>query len=426
MKKGLIVILDGLGDRPSPDLDGQTPLEAADTPFMDSLVSRGSCGLVDPLYPGVPVDTHTGCAALMGVAPEDQRRLARGSVEAAGIGLDVEPGDVVVRANFATLGDDQVIIDRRAGRISKGVESLCQSLENLVIADSVLASVFPASHHRAVLRLRGPNLSSAITDTDPGCGGDSRVQVSRALDPADENAVNTAVILNEFSHRAQDILQQHPINQQRFSTGEPVANGMLFRGVGTVFHPRNLLTHLGLKTVVITGERTLNGLGKLSGFDVIQQAAYTGMPDTDLSGKFHAAQQALEDNDLVYVHIKATDILSHNMDAPGKKVFLEKVDTAFSILSDADCVIGIAADHSTDSNSGRHCGDPVPAVLWSSGSRVDGETAFGETACIQGGLGRISGNGFLLTALDHMGVLTNYHAFDSIFIGEGRSISPNS
>jgi len=418
MKKGLILILDGLGDRPSPDLEGQTPLEAADTPFMDGLVSRGCCGLVDPLYPGVPVDTHTGCAALMGIAPEDQKQLARGSVEAAGIGLQVEPGDVVIRANFATLGDDNVIIDRRAGRISEGVVSLCESLKNIEIADGVSASVFPASHHRAVLRLRGPNLSSDITGTDPGCGGDSRVQVSRALDAADENAVNTAAILNEFSHKASEVLRQHPVNQQRVSSGELAANGMLFRGVGSVFHPRNLVTHLGLKAVVITGERTLNGLGRLSGFDVIQQSGFTGLSDTDLAGKFHTAQQALEKYDLVYVHIKAADLFSHGMDAPGKKVFLEQLDRAINVSVNADYVIAIGADHSTDSNTGRHCGDPVPAALWSSGCRVDSETTFGETTCARGGLGRISGNGFLLTVLDHMGVLSNYHSFDSIFIGD--------
>ena len=80
MKKGLIIILDGLGDRPCPcpDFNGRTALEVADTPFMDGLLSRGCCGLVDPLHPGVPVDTHTGCGALMGIVPEDLRQLERG------------------------------------------------------------------------------------------------------------------------------------------------------------------------------------------------------------------------------------------------------------------------------------------------------------------------------------------------------------
>lgn len=419
LKKGLVIVLDGLGDRPSAVLGGQTALEAAATPFMDRLVSKGCCGLVDPLYPGIPVDTHTGCAALMGIAPEDQRQLARGFVEAVGIGLAVEPGDVVIRANFATLADDGTIIDRRAGRVSEGVASLCQSLENLMISDNVLASVFPASHHRAVLRLCGSGLSSAITDTDPGCVGDTRAQVSQALDLADQRAVDTAAVLNAFSHKVRGILRQHPVNQQRIARGELAANGMLFRGAGTVFYPRNLVTHLGLRTVVIAGEKTLVGLGRLSGFDVVQQAGFSGMPDTDLVAKFHAAQRALEEHDLVYVHVKATDIFSHSQDVPGKKAFLERLDKALDVFSDTDCVIAVGADHSTDSNTGRHCGDPIPAVLWSSTCRVDGETVFGESACMRGGLGRMTGNGFLLTVLDHMGVLPNYRSFDSVFIGGG-------
>ena len=418
MKKGLIIILDGLGDCPSPDLGGRTALEAADTPFMDSLVARGRCGLVDPLHAGIPVDTHTGCGALMGVSPIDLRQLARGSVEAAGIGLEMEPGDVVLRANFATLESDGIsIIDRRAGRISEGVARLCQSLENVKLAGGVFASVFPASHHRAVLRLRGAKLSSAITDTDPGCGrADCRILTSQALDLADERAFKTAAVLNEFSQRAAEILSQHPENLARISRDQLPANGLLFRGAGIAFKVRNMISYLGLNAAVVTGERTLAGLGKLSGFTVIQQPGFTGLSDTDLGGKFQAAQRAFDDHDLVYVHIKAPDIFSHSMDAPGKKSFLEQVDKAFSIFSDRDCVIAVGADHSTNSNTGRHSGDPVPVLLSSSGGRVDSVTIFDEANCINGGLGRTTGNGFFLTVLDAMGAHSNYHPSDSTFI----------
>jgi len=419
MKKGLIIILDGLGDRPCPELENRTALEAADTPFMDKLLSRGSCGLVDPLYPGIPVDTHTGCGALMGIAPQDVKRLARGTVEAAGIGLDMQPGDIVLRTNFATLEDDgSKIIDRRAERISDEVPELCQALQNLEVFDGVTASMYPASQHRAVLHLQGPNLSSEITDTDPGCNSAGcRVLISKALDPANEHAVNTATALNEFSQRAHEILQQHPLNLQRIANDKLPANGLLCRGAGMAFSVRNLISHLGLKTAVITGERTLCGIGNLSTFKVIHQDGFTGMSDTDLNGKFQAARQALEDHDLAYVHIKAPDIFSHDKDARGKMEFLQQIDKAISIVADSDYVIGISADHSTDSNTGRHCGDPVPVLLSSNGGRIDNVTTFGETNCMQGGLGRITGNGFLLSVLDAMGALPNYHPFDSVFIG---------
>ena len=119
--KGLMIILDGLGDRPNPALNNRTPLQAAYTPVMDALVAAGSCGLVDPLRAGFPVDTHTGCAALMGVTRRDQLSMARGPIEAAGVGVEMMPGDILLRANFATLQDDGcTIIDRRAGRIIAG------------------------------------------------------------------------------------------------------------------------------------------------------------------------------------------------------------------------------------------------------------------------------------------------------------------
>ena len=119
--KGLLIILDGLGDRPQPQLEGRTPLEAARTPHLDALVSAGLCGLVDPLQPGLPVDTHTGSGILMGLAPESARRLARGPVEAAGVGFSVRPGEVALRCNFASVestGERWHVLDRRAGRIA--------------------------------------------------------------------------------------------------------------------------------------------------------------------------------------------------------------------------------------------------------------------------------------------------------------------
>lgn len=420
MQKGLIIILDGLGDRPSPELDGQTALEAANTPVMDKLVSKGRCGLVYPLSPGVPVDTHTGCGALIGIVPEDVKKLTRGPVEAAGVDLDMKPGDILCRANFATLEDDGVrIIDRRAERISEGTAELCQALQNMELKGGVIGSAFPASHHRVVLRLRGTNLSAAITDTDPRCTGiDRGVQTSQAIDPDDICAVKTAKALNDFSQQANKILARHPLNLKRITLGKLPANGLLFRGAGAAPIVRNLISHLGLTAAIITGERTLTGLGRLSNFSVIQQPGFTGMPDTDLSGKIQAARQALEDHDLVYVHIKAPDILSHSMDALGKKVFLELVDSAMAALSDIDAVIGVSADHSTDSNTGHHCGDPVPSLLWARNGRIDAETTFNETACIRGGLGQITANGYLLTLLDAMGRVPNYHLSHSVFFSE--------
>ena len=414
MYKGLLIILDGLGDRSISVLNGRTPLEAAHTPVMDALTAAGICGLVDPLSAGFPVDTHTGAAALMGVARRDLLSLARGPVEAAGVGVAMQPGDILMRANFATLGEDgRTIIDRRAGRINQGTAELAQALQMLDLGEEITASVFPATQHRVVVRLRGENLSPDISDTDPGSQyPGAQLMDSFALAAENKKARRTARALNTLSREAFTRLAGHPLNR----TLALPANAILARGAGIASAPDNLLNRLGLNTAVISGERTLHGLGRLLGFEVIFHSKFTADPDTDLAGKFSAAHEALAVHDMVYLHIKATDIFSHDRDAVGKKIFLEAIDKAMQAALEKNLVVGITGDHSTDSNTGNHCGDPVPSLLHGPDCRIDQVSHFSELNCNQGGLGRIESSGFLLSMLDLMGRLPNYHPFDSSFV----------
>lgn len=414
MYKGLMIILDGLGDRPNPELDGRTPLQAAHTPVMDGLLAAGCCGLVDPLSAGFPVSTHTGSAALMGASCKDVLSLTRGPIEAAGAGVDMIPGDIFLRANFATLEDDGLtVVDRRAGRISAGTHELSTVLRDIDLGQGITASVFPATEHRAVIRLRGQNLSQDISDTDPGSMYQgATLLTSHALDAENTNAQRTAQALNTLMIKISDRLKVHPSNKTRTL---PV-NAMLARNPGFASAPESLLTRLGMSCAVISGERTLHGLGKLLGFTVIYQPGFTASADTDLAGKFEAVRDALITHDMVYLHIKATDIFSHNMDAKGKQAFLEAIDQHMGTVLEDDLVIGITADHSTDSNTGNHCGEPVPSLLYAPRCRIDPVKHFSEHSCAQGGLGRIKANGFLLSMLDLMGRMSNYGPYDAAFV----------
>ena len=254
--KGLMIILDGLGDRSCPALQGLTPLEAASTPNLDRLAAEGATGLVDPLYPGVPVGTHTGTGVLMGLVPADAATLARGPVEAAGIGLDVNPGDVLLRCNFATLnggGSGFEIRDRRAGRIREGTEELAAVLRDLPLGDGITGSLYPTTHHRAVLALRGAGLSSAVTDTDPGSGREATgVLLARAGEAADAAAQRTAAAVNAFVREAHTRLAVHPLNADREARGLLPANGILTRSAGSTGQLGNLVSSLGLSASVIT------------------------------------------------------------------------------------------------------------------------------------------------------------------------------
>ena len=418
--KGLLIILDGVGDRSCPSLGGATPLAAASTPFLDRLARDGLTGMVDPLLAGVPVGTHTGTGVLMGLAPADAAILARGPVEAAGIGLDVRPGDVLLRCNFATLigsGEVLSIQDRRAGRIDEGTDELAAALHDVPLGDGISGSLYPTTQHRAVLALRGIGLSSGITDTDPGSGRENLgVLTARARDTFDEAAQRTARAINRFVREAHLRLLQHPVNADRQARGLLPANGVLTRSAGGGMRLRNLVSWAGLRASVIAGERTVAGLGRLFGFRTIHEPGFSALPHTDLEGKLAAAHGELESQDLVFLHIKGPDICAHDRDPKGKKACLERIDRVLSALQGSDLVVGITGDHSTDSNRGRHCGDPVPGLIVAPNGRCDKVIAFDEGSCAAGGLGRLSGTSFLLSLLDAMGAIGNYRPSDRDFL----------
>lgn len=417
--KGLLIVLDGLGDRPIPALDNQTPLERAYTPNMDRLLASGMCGLADPLSPGVPVGTHTGTGLLFGLPVRAAIDLSRGPVEAAGIGLISQPGDVLLRCNFATLerrADGFDILDRRAGRIQSGGGELAKALDLMTLGNGITATFRQATHHRAVLKLSGRALSSRITDTDTASRYKSLgLRPCKARDPRDDRAVATAAAVNLFTERAFGILKDHPVNIERARQGKLPANGIICRSAGTRLEMPSLVNHLGLKAAVVAGEGTILGMAKLLGYEAMTHERFTSLPDTDIDMKIDRAIKALQNNDLVFLHLKGTDICSHDCDPAGKTQLIERFDKAMAPILDLDAVIGISGDHSTDCNTGRHTGDPVPSLISSAYGRVDRVEHFGERYCVGGGLGRITASNFLATLLDQMNFPQNFKSNEGGF-----------
>ena len=407
-RRGVLIILDGLGDRPIPALGGATPLEAARTPNLDRLVALGQCGLVDPGIPDMPVSTHSGTGTLLGIDPDAIRGLARGPVEAAGIGLAMRDGDVAMRCNFATLerhAGTLRVLDRRAGRIATDTDELASLLQNVALGDDISASLYPATQHRAVLCLSGPGLSGAISDTDPGERArlPGPVLASQPLRADDSSAIKTAEALNRFIVQAFARLESHPINDARRARNEAPANGIICREAGTLTTVPSLLQRVGLSTAVVAGECTLLGMASLLGHTVITEPRFTSLTDTDLGAKVDAVRSALTNHDLAVLHIKGTDICAHDRDPEGKRRFLEKIDEAIVPLLAEDLVIALTGDHCTDSNTGVHINDPVPSLLFTGDGASDTCRAFGESQSALGGLGQISGATFLMSLLDAMG-----------------------
>ena len=402
-----MIILDGLGDLPVPALNGRTPLEAARTPCLDRLSALGRCGLVDPapIGPGVRVGTHVGAGVLMGLAPADALHLARGPVEAAGVELALGEGDVALRCNLATLFErdgELYIRDRRAGRISEESAELLAGFVDLDLGDGVRATVIPATEHRAVARLSGPCLSAAVRDTDPGDTADLpvRVNLCRADHPGDGPAVRTAIAVTRLLSTAFERLKDHPLNLARVAKGMPPASGLITRSAGTRQPLHNTLRERGLKAAVISAESTVFGLARLFGFTILSDPRFTATTKTDLNAKVSAARTATLDHDLVFLHIKGTDLCAHDRDPKAKRDFLERIDAALAPLLEDDIAIAVTADHTTDSNTGAHTGDPVPSLIYVRGGERDHCITFGESACKSGGLGRLSATRYLAEFLE--------------------------
>ncbi len=390
----VLLIIDGLADRPVRELGNRTPLQAAKTPVLDRLAKEGRCGLADPVSPGVVPDTAAGSLALFGQSP---LALKRGPVEALGAGLSLSAGDVALRGNFATIDRNGRVVDRRAGRIRDEAEELAKAIDRVSLPQDVSSEVEVrvkvGTEHRLAVVLRGDRLSADIHGSDPGEGAlPSEALTPRPVDPNNERAIYTAQVLAMFEKAARDILLRHPLNAAREKQGLHPANAILTRGAGRI-HRLIPLEEAGLplRLACISGDRTILGLASWLGAETISGDAMTANLDTDLAAKFDAAREALRRNDLVIIHVKGADIAAHDRRPELKVEFIEKVDAELGRMIDAhhgELRVAVGSDHATLSESGQHAADPLPVVIWGEGIEPDDVQQFDEQSAASGALER--------------------------------------
>ena len=335
MKKIIFIVIDGLGDKPIPQLGNKTPLEAAEKPNLDWLAANGKSGLVLPFkFSWQKKPQSDSChLALFGYDPEIYY-LGRGPYEAAGINIKMEKGDVAFRANFATCDKDTKIIDRRASRISE-TQSLIKALDGMQI-EGVKFLVKKSVGHRAVVIMRGGNLSPCISDCDPKATG---VKIKKVMPKFTvlpkckkeqfvglRDAQFTADILNKFLRGAHKILDNHPFNKKRVRKGMLPANLLLVRGAGQFQEVPSFNESWGMKACCIAGGGLYKGIAKILGMNILNVKGANALSNTNLAGKITAAKNALHKYDFVFCHIKATDSLAEDGNFIGKKSFIEKID----------------------------------------------------------------------------------------------------
>jgi 2,3-bisphosphoglycerate-independent phosphoglycerate mutase len=372
--KILLIIADGLGDRPFESLGWKTPLEAAHKPNLNTLAKEGMIGLIDPIKPGIIPGSDTSHLNYLGYDPF-KYYTGRGPFEAMGTGLTLRGGDVAFRANFATVDEKGVVIDRRAGRIREGTPELSKPL-NMKIED-VEILFKEGTEHRAALVLRGQGITTNVTDNDPHAEN----LRPKEIVATSNDGKKTARILNEFYNRSLDILKSQRVNADRKKAGLKEANAILYRGGGVVPALPNFSDRHSMSGGYIAGVALVAGICKLIGLKDFTPKGVTGSTDTNVLGKFSAAVQALEEVDFVLVNVKGTDVAGHDGNGIVKKEFIEKIDkvlgeTIMKIRS--DILICFTGDHSTPASVKEHTSDPVPILLHYPGCRRDGVGEFDE------------------------------------------------
>lgn len=382
----VFVISDGLGGIPG-DAAG-TELETAHTPHLDRLARQGATGLLVPVAPGITAGSGPGHLALFGYDPLEIE-IGRGVLSALGIGFDLRPEDVAARGNFCTVDGEGIVRDRRAGRISsERGRDLARRLRDIAL-EGVEVFVEPVKEHRFLLVLRGAGLGPGVSDTDPQQTG----VPPREPRGHDDASRRTARLVATFIERARETLAEaHP------------ANMVLLRGFDRRPRLPSMQERYGLSACALAGYPMYRGIARLLGMRVVECGP-------DLDSEIEALRSVWNEHDFFFLHYKATDSAGEDGDFDAKVRAIEELDRCLpAILDLKPDVIAVTGDHSTPSQLRSHSWHPVPVVLAAASCRRDAVATFGETACLQGGLGQLATRHLMSLALAHAGRLRKFGA----------------
>ncbi len=368
--KLVLLVLDGLGDLATKEQSYLTPLEAANTPNLDALSKNAAQGRMIPVAPGITPGSGPGHLGLFGYDPLEFQ-VGRGVIEALGLGVELKPGDVCARANFATLDAKGIVTDRRAGRIpTETCEKLCAMLKAKIkkIGDTQVI-IQAGKEHRFVVVFRGKGLEGPLTDADPNREGYA-IPTVKPRDPKNAKQKKVAKLIAEFYKQALPILKN-----------EKPANGFLMRGIAHQPHIPLFEERYLLKPACLAVYPMYKGLAQLVGMKKIEG------PQT-IAEQFERYLTEYDNYDFFFIHYKYTDKAGEDGNFSAKKKAIEDLDAALPILlKKRPDVLAITGDHSTPCALKGHSWHPQPLLLTSAVSGADKLDRFTETGANNGSLG---------------------------------------
>jgi 2,3-bisphosphoglycerate-independent phosphoglycerate mutase len=356
--KYLILLGDGMGDYPIPRLKNRTVLESAHTPNMDFIAQRGILGQVQTIPASFTPGSDVANLSILGYDPR-LYYTGRAPLEAASIGVSLAPCDVAFRCNFVTLFEGKMQ-DFSAGHIST-VEgrSLIQEMDSRL--GSAEFQFFCGTSYRHLLVWRGGKEQMLCTPPHDISG--------QAIDshlPRGEGADR----LLDLMTRSQDVLRDHPVNQERTAKGLPAANSIWLWGQGSAPQLPSFQEKYQKSGAIISAVDLLKGIGRYLGLEIIEVPGATGYLDTNYAAKADYALDALLEHDFVYVHVEAPDEAGHNGDLKAKIQAIEDFDrlvvgTVLNKISQfSSFQIMILPDHLTPVSVRTHTCEPVPFAIF--------------------------------------------------------------
>lgn len=395
--KYIIVLGDGMADEPVPELGGKTPLQAAVTPHLDQLARKGRSGMLDTIPPNLHPGSEIANLSVLGYDVEKVFE-GRGVLEAASMGVELQPGDLALRCNLICI-EDQKIKNHSAGHItSEEAAELIQFLDKKLGNERI--RFYPGVSYRHLLVIRGGIKELNCTPPHDVMGTPYRKVL---IKPDSADAIKTSRLLNYLIVRSMQLLREHPVNLQRMKLGKDPAGSIWPWSPG--YKPRMpLFSELwGVKkSAVISAVDLIQGIGALAGMDIIKVPGATGLYDTNYEGKAQATLDALKDHDLVYLHIEASDEAGHEGDAPLKVSTIEYLDSRVvkKLMEETEkmeepVAIAVLPDHPTPCRTKTHTRDAVPFMVYKPGDTPDQVSVYDEFAARAGYYGWLEGPEFM-------------------------------
>ena len=374
--KYAIIIPDGCADEPQESLDGRTPLEAANVPAMDAVACAGVVGRANNTPPSLPAGSDVANLSLLGYSPLEHY-TGRAPLEAAAQGIELGPEDWAVRCNLVTI-EDQVMRDFTAGHVSSAeAAELMATVQQELGSDSL--QCYPGVSYRNLMVCRasgGPVPFSRDTRTTPP----HDLTGQSVLDDYPRGPGSD--LLNHLMSESVALFADHPVNAARRAAGKLPATNVWLWGLGSTPQLVPFAQRFGKQGAMITAVDLLRGLAVLLGWRRIEVPGATGYTDTDYAAKGRYAVEALQDVDLVCVHVEATDEASHEGDTAAKVKALEEIDRHIvaplheALKSFGEHRILVTPDHPTPLRTRTHSHGYVPLAMAGTGIEPDGATTY--------------------------------------------------